>query len=130
MPPRGRSTARSRAASRKNGKAGAKHGKKGGRPAAALSSELLERLGDPPYDDTLKLIRWYSTAIAMVTRQRLAGVKGAGELAKDAKGLAAVAAKLLAPDAVFEAHRRLLENEKDLANSDGGGELEDMEDDE
>lgn len=128
MPPRGRSTPRSRAASRKNGKAGAKHGKKGGRPAAALKAELLEKLGDPP-DDPLKLIRWYSSLIALVTHQRASGVKGAAEMAKDVRGLAAVAAKLLAPDAVFEAHRRLLENEKDLANSDGGGEVEDLDDD-
>lgn len=129
MPPRGRSTARSRAASKRNGVLGAKHGKKGGRPSASLPTDLLEKLGDPPYDDPLALIRWYSKLIAIVARLRAGGAKGAGDLAKDVRGLAAVASKLLAPDAVFEAHRRLLENEKDLKNSDAGGDLEDDDED-
>jgi hypothetical protein len=127
VPPRGVSTARSRAASKKNGAAGAKHGKKGGRPRGRLVETLYERLGEPPIDHPLKLARWWTKALALIASQQMQGVRGLDKLAREIRAGAAVAGKVLPHDIMFEAARRLNEDEDDM-DADAGGDLEDVAD--
>ncbi len=47
--------------------------RKGGRPRGRLDADLLALFGEPPYDDPLKLMKWWAAGVARVAWLRLQG---------------------------------------------------------
>ena len=102
------------------------NGKKGGRPLARLPPTMLARLGPPPLDSTTRQSRWYSTALIMLTDLQLRGVTGMHALADEIRSNIRAAATMMPHDILFDAARKVREDEEDLA-SDHGPEEEEIE---
>jgi len=119
VPPRGKSTPKSRAASRKNGAKGARHGIKGGRPAGGLPPKLRKQLDDPPMDDPLKATGWGANVLLLLTKARIDGHPDIDTLAREVRQNLTVMAKLIPHDLLHKAQRALQEEEDGRDVDDG-----------
>lgn len=90
-----------------------------GRKRSALPPELAAKLGDAPLGQPLKLARWFTDAIAILTQLVLEG-KPYGELLATVRASAGAAGRVIPVDIIFEAHRILNADAKDVAKSAGG----------
>lgn len=102
------------------------NGKKGGRPVDSgtqLPREMLAQLGPAPIGNPIKLARWYTSALALLTQRRLAGHTRIDKLAQEVRANAAAAAKVLPHDIIFSAAKVVRDDEDELA-ADGGPEEE------
>ena len=90
-----------------------------GRKRSALPPELKEALGDAPLGQPLKLARWFTDAIAILTQLVLEG-KPYGELLATVRASAGAAGRVIPTDIIFEANRILNADAKDVAKNAGG----------
>jgi hypothetical protein len=120
----GQTSKRIAAAARRNGIAGGDHGAKGGRPAGVLPPAMMARLGSAPVGEPLKLARWFSNALALLSEARMSGIAGIDELAKEIRANASASGRVIPHDIIFEAHQAV-RNDDDAMEADGGpGEFE------
>lgn len=124
MPPRGKSSPKSRRASRENGKLGAEHGAKGGRPRKKLPRAIVDELKSdpPPVDDPLEMMRWYTRWIAKMLYYLGRGDDVAWYLA-ELERASAYASKVLPFDAIMRADQLLRDDEADMNDSGAGPEV-------
>lgn len=103
--------------STKAGRGGARAG--AGRKRSDIS-DIRAQLGPVPVGKPLKLVRWYADLIALLTDAQLAGrpVKKHLEMVRASSG---ASARLLPPDIIYEAQKRLDRDERELKESAGGG---------
>ena len=90
-----------------------------GRKRSALPAELAEKLGDAPLGQPLKLARWFTDAIAILTQLVLEG-KPYAELLATVRASAGAAGRIIPTDIIFEANRLLNADAKDVAKNAGG----------
>lgn len=90
-----------------------------GRKQSALPPELAAALGNAPLGQPLKLARWFTDAIAILTQLVLEG-KPFGELLATVRASAGAAGRVIPMDIMFEAHRILNADAKDVAKNAGG----------
>ncbi len=90
-----------------------------GRKRSALPPELAEQLGAAPLGQPLKLARWFTDAIALLTQLVMEG-KPYGEMLATVRASAGAAGRVLPTDIIYEANRRLNADAKDLAKNTGG----------
>ncbi len=90
-----------------------------GRKASKLPPQLRERLGDAPLGQPLKLARWFTDAIALLTQLVMEG-EPFGEMLATVRASAGAAGRVLPTDIIYEANRRLNNDAKDLAKNAGG----------
>lgn len=111
-------------------KAKSRGGKRKGAGAkrSALPRELMDRLGPPPLGQPLKLARWFTDAIAMLTQLVMEGQPYASML-ETVRASAGAAGRVLPHDIIYEANKRLRDDEKDLAQTTNGARVIAREDD-
>lgn len=90
-----------------------------GRKRSALPPELREALGPAPLGQPLKLARWFTDAIAILTQLVLEG-QPFGELLATVRASAGAAGRVIPTDIIFEANRLLNADAKDVAKNAGG----------
>lgn len=91
-----------------------------GRPRSALPQEILDRLGPAPIGQPLKLARWFTNAIALLTEGVIAG-KPWGTMLETVRASAGAAGRVLPHDVIFEAQRRLDADARELKDASAGG---------
>lgn len=95
--------------------------KGGGRKTSALPPELADKLGPAPLGQPLKLARWFTDAIAVLTQLVMEG-KPYGEMLATVRASAGAAGRVLPTDIIYEANRRLNADAKDVQKNAGGPE--------
>jgi hypothetical protein len=85
---------------------------------------MLAALGPAPIGNPIRLARWYTSALGLLTQLRLAGTSGIDSLANEIRLNASAAGRVLPHDIVFSAARVVREDEDDLAADGGPEELE------
>ena len=93
-----------------------------GRKKSILPQEIFDAVGTAPVGKPLALARWYTNLIAVLTE----GIVFKGEpwtkLLETVRASAGAAGRVLPHDIIFEAHRILNADAKDLAKNAGGPE--------
>lgn len=81
---------------------------------------MLKRLGPAPIGEPLKLARWFTNAIALLTELVLQGkpFKTQLEMVRASSG---AAGRVLPHDVIFEAQRRLDADARDMKDAGAGG---------
>lgn len=105
--------------SRKIAAASRKVGKLGGRPRSELADVELKQIGIAPLGDPLKLARWFTDAIALLTQFCLEG-KPYRELLALVRASAASSGKTIPHDIMFQAAKLLRDDERDVSKSSTG----------
>jgi hypothetical protein len=90
-----------------------------GRKRSALPPELSEALGPAPLGQPLKLARWFTDAIAILTQLVLEG-QPFGELLATVRASAGAAGRVIPTDIIFEANRLLNADAKEVGKNTGG----------
>lgn len=90
-----------------------------GRKASRLPPKLAAMLGPAPLGQPLKLARWFTDAIAILTQLVMEG-EPYSEMLATVRASAGAAGRIIPTDIIFEAHRLLNADAKDVAQNAGG----------
>jgi hypothetical protein len=90
-----------------------------GRKKSKLPPELQAALGPAPLGQPLKLARWFTDAIAILTQLVMEG-EPYSEMLATVRASAGAAGRVIPTDIIFEANRLLSADAKDVAKNAGG----------
>jgi hypothetical protein len=80
---------------------------------------MLAQLGPAPIGNPIKLARWYTSALGLLTQLRLEGARHVDRLAAEVRANAGAAGRVIPHDIIFTAARMVRDDGDDLAD-DGG----------
>jgi len=89
-----------------------------GRKRDRFPPEIIERLGPPPHDKPLALIRWYQRALAEAAWLLING-EGGTEFRQELRSLALAATRAIPADILYAAEKKVREEDEDRDADDG-----------
>lgn len=91
-----------------------------GRKQSRLPPALAAKLGSAPLGQPLKLARWFTDAIAALTQLVMEGETGYQKMLETVRASAGAAGRVIPHDILYEAHRILDADSKDVTKGAGG----------